>query len=913
LEPIKENLYEKFTDQSDPIKDMGIGARKIWKEHAKKINDAAPSRVYYDYFDDRKKPINRRDKCVWQKMYCLCDILKYLIKGNSPQIAFERACKKKANGIVDLVEGLYPSKYEIQKDIANALKKHFGIDINVNESVNEKFKEESDPIKDMKIGLYAHKDFDTPNKMYEFIVENLTAILDIDEIPENILNDPEENIFIFFAEDYAEQRRCANTLRKYIKDFVRVDGKDIFDWLDFSYVFKLKHPELKSWKYPDLNEKFSEEVGDPIRDMHIGGIERLKKILYSIPPGSCMDLYRLYYKKTCSKEYEGYAVPLVRVMYHTVKNLIEHPRITPQKSFEEITALEMKMKDYDDPKIRLKILTKVAEMLEIKFFLDVNPYFEKKNVNEKFVIDSDPIHDMGIGDIDWDDAKRGSIVRVKKTINQSHPKNSYVILNKIFRNLDGDITSVFYYSCDDLMDLRKSLKHLNKLVYHQWSLDKEFIEKYLEIVPNWKIKNLKESVNEKFSEEGDAIADMNIGANHFKEEIMNLFPVKYVHGGVDYIDYIRYVLFGDETTVEYDKNALGNTVYTIICKEYSKNKFFDEIEHMINVKGFKNDKGVAVDAMTRKLNRLTIVMADAHVNEKFSEEGDPVHSMGIGLYGPHDFKSQKAMDMFIAEMLSAILKIKNLPENILNDTNSSYYLYFKVNLESKLNRLAKYVQKYLTVNSKPQVVNYEQVHVALKKLHPELQSWMCDDKGNMINEKFKEDTDAIKDMGIGSGYRTIPLYGMTKFKPDKNDIESIEGNEVGDFFKKSGVTYKMKDEYKSGIAGLIFTGSEQALIHILAAFYNVDKQKAIQNRWIFKLRMNETFAEESDPIRDMRIGLLKIIQNYADKKVKEGDASWLSGPEGWIWEIESDPDLDEQTRREWTDFLKKELKNTNKI
>jgi hypothetical protein len=299
------------------------------------------------------------------------------------------------------------------------------------------------------------------------------------------------------------------------------------------------------------------------------------------------------------------------------------------------------------------------------------------------------------------------------------------------------------------------------------------------------LKLIKENLYEKFTDDTDAIGDMGIGANHFKEKIMKLFPAKYERAGVDYVDYIRYVLFGDETTIEYDKNAQGNTMYTIICNEYSKKKFFDTIEYMIQENGYVNDKGVAVDAITKKGNKMNIVMADAHVNEKFSEESDPV-----------------------------------------------------------------------------------------------------------------------KDMGIGSGWRTIALYGMTNFKkdvfdPKENEIISIEGHDVGDFFKKSGVTYTMKDEYKSGIAGLIFTGSEKNLLYILSHFYDVDENRAKDNNWIRKVKMNEAFSDESDPIKDMHIGTIKVIQNYADKKVKDGDASWGSGPMGWLWEIDNDPDLDEKTKKDW--------------
>ena len=120
-------------------------------------------------------------------------------------------------------------------------------------------------------------------------------------------------------------------------------------------------------------------------------------------------------------------------------------------------------------------------------------------------------------------------------------------------------------------------------------------------------------------------------------------------------------------------------------------------------------------------------MKARYINEKFTEEGDPIRDMGIGLYSPHDFKSFDELNMFIAEMLPSILRIRKLPEDILDDKRANYYLYFSKNMESKLIRLSKYVTKYLTVNGKPASTKFVNIHFALKKLHPELKSWLRDE------------------------------------------------------------------------------------------------------------------------------------------------------------------------------------------
>jgi hypothetical protein len=365
-----------------------------------------------------------------------------------------------------------------------------------------------------------------------------------------------------------------------------------------------------------IYEKFSDET-DPVKDMGISGIERLKEILYSIPPGTCTDLYNFWFRKYCSNDYVDYSVALVRIMYHTVKTIIENPELTPQQSFEKTTAKEIKKKDkLKDPKIRLKILKKVAEMLEIKFDLDVDPYFETKKVNEKFTDYSDPIVDMGIGVLS--SLKPGSILQCIKPISPRVNHNKFTIEKG-------------WYSVIKKIEIKKSSIKKTKIELEISTYDKfpktfkvadlQFSGgEYLTLLPDDFFEHfeiLPYEVNEKFTEESDAITDMNIGQNHFKEEIMKMVPAKYQHMGIDYIEFIRYVLFSDETTVEKDNDFMkGNTIYTIICHEYSKNKFFEELLHMIEVKGFVNDKGVAIDQTKQKGNRLTIVMSDG---EKIDE------------------------------------------------------------------------------------------------------------------------------------------------------------------------------------------------------------------------------------------------------------------------------------------------------
>ena len=145
VDPLKKIVNEKFTEKSDPLKDMGIGARKIWKEHYKILTEFAPVVTYKDYFEDKGRGSN---EFISPKIYWLFNTLKYMIKDYSPKMAFEKARKESEEAF----EPEYWRK-QIRKEVADSLKKHFSVD--VNESVNEKFTQESDPIRDLGIGIKA--------------------------------------------------------------------------------------------------------------------------------------------------------------------------------------------------------------------------------------------------------------------------------------------------------------------------------------------------------------------------------------------------------------------------------------------------------------------------------------------------------------------------------------------------------------------------------------------------------------------------------------------------------------------------------------------------------------------------------------------------------------------------------------
>jgi hypothetical protein len=137
--------------------------------------------------------------------------------------------------------------------------------------VNEKFEEQSDPIKDMEIGVFQKHNFKDYNKMVEFVTMALPAILEMDELP--------RGLFTLGGGYVSIATKYAHKIEEYIKAYIKVNGStpdniftDIARNIDNKYV-KYSHKRAS-----ELDEKF-EEQSDPIKDMGIGIEEQIRRDL----------------------------------------------------------------------------------------------------------------------------------------------------------------------------------------------------------------------------------------------------------------------------------------------------------------------------------------------------------------------------------------------------------------------------------------------------------------------------------------------------------------------------------------------------------------------------------------------------------------------------------------------------------
>ena len=140
---VKEYIInEKFIENSDPVYDMGIGM-KYYKQIAKdffRYTNNETYRIRYKYFPEEK----------YAEAYALClsYFFKFILHENmSIPEAFNKMCKE------EYKHGKILYKKEHRDKIINVLRNTFKIPIyGIKESVNEKFTEDSDPIRDMGVG-----------------------------------------------------------------------------------------------------------------------------------------------------------------------------------------------------------------------------------------------------------------------------------------------------------------------------------------------------------------------------------------------------------------------------------------------------------------------------------------------------------------------------------------------------------------------------------------------------------------------------------------------------------------------------------------------------------------------------------------------------------------------------------------
>jgi len=197
-----------------------------------------------------------------------------------------------------------------------------------------------------------------------------------------------------------------------------------------------------------------------------------------------------------------------------------------------------------------------------------------------------------------------------------------------------------------------------------------------------------------------------------------------------------------------------------------------------------------------------------HIDEKFTEKSDPIEDLEIGIFQPRIFTNIDDGAEFMLKALPAILKKDKIPEDILKPRIQEIDPHYSFNPEY-FAPILKYVKKY--ISTKP--IDSLWVRSAiLSALVLQLRNMGYPKK---IYEKFEDESDPIKDMGIGAisfGKKWKAL--KKKYKGDEN------------------LLWKNWKEYLHSFVGKTIEGKVYG--HITGNLYGPNHKK-------FKIKSYETF------------------------------------------------------------------------
>ena len=379
MKKVKENIYEKFSDYSDPIRDMGIGiehevekfVRSKFKPGVKEVTDP-----WYKMF-----------VCVdWQKP----EFVQYLLSRYYYP-------KEKIWDFIRHNQQKKPPNQEVLKLLNDYYQK-----------LDEKFIEKSDPIRDMSIGLHqlwnkVNQQWHSPEKscdeIYDKFLRNLICpkyrelSVYLVRIPYHTIKKLQENPDLIPQESF--ELTCSEEMRgnepKYGKKLIRKLSSYILE-----NVFKLDvDPYIID---ESLNEKFK-ETSDPLEDLSIGVKHEYEKWLdefKATPRGLSWNLnipnsQLMAVGDQGKTEFVDYLINKLGANPN-FDNVAALRCAAYQENFE--TGVELvkhgadlrkaiKHADYWNHKDTVLALTKIEDMI-------------KGSLNEKFEEEGDPLHTMVI-------------------------------------------------------------------------------------------------------------------------------------------------------------------------------------------------------------------------------------------------------------------------------------------------------------------------------------------------------------------------------------------------------------------------------------------------------------------------------------------------------------------------------------
>ena len=374
------------------------------------------------------------------------------------------------------------------------------------------------------------------------------------------------------------------------------------------------------------------------------------------------------------------------------------------------------------------------------------------------------------------------------------------------------------------------------------------------------VKYVKEHINEVFTSDSDPIQDMNIG-------LPTLF---------------KNLKSGDILKLKKDIKILGSNNY--FFKKDSYLKIDNVVEYIIDEEKIRFNFSYK-DNLEKEWIRVytpwrlsykwfkeyfTIEELSESLNEKFTDESDPIHDLGIGIFHEHNFKNFSQVAKFMVKIIPEILKKNKIPDDIILLTKYKQgafkWEYFYP--------IQNYCNKYVKIDNSKIELTYHivgEMHaILLKKGYPKVILEENPKSSENVNEKFTDESDPIKDMGIGT-------ITWDNIKPGDiiRAIEEGAGHGYGVVFSVQSRKHAVR------LIAIFFgnsrTNTEFLRIRQLCKIKEKKERKNYYRKYVTLITMsraridkayriiqprelnsfvNEKFTDDdSDPIRDMGIGL----------------------------------------------------------
>ena len=288
------------------------------------------------------------------------------------------------------------------------------------------------------------------------------------------------------------------------------------------------------------------------------------------------------------------------------------------------------------------------------------------------------------------------------------------------------------------------------------------------------MKLVREYINEKFTEDSDPIHDMSIGSDFVRIKSNDVIKLKHSITKEKFNSLFNCNFIG----AVFSKNIVG------IIKKVSKNKLYLHLD----VAFFNKPKGIKyslqifnsniwaythlsapLEIYEKYMKVLDLNTIKECLNEKFTEDSDPIHDMGIGLFIKRDFNSEEDFHVFLANNITHILKVNKLPKVFILATDS----YSSCSMRSKYSDIInKYIDRYVTINGEKKsdfrLFSISKLAKKLKEGVRKSTKEEVENSNNLLTEKFVEDSDPVHDMGIGLP-ETIKLSIKNIIKEDKKN------------------------------------------------------------------------------------------------------------------------------------------------